>query len=269
MIGKPGRMLARPGMVGVDFTELDDDYLALLAEAIDLEYALPSPRQQLAGSSLIAALKAAGVWSKLDILYVYAGAGSQEFATLNWKAPASFQCLMVNSPIWENAFGFGSDGATSYLDTQWIQNTNGVNYTLNSASISAYMTNTSAVGNRIICGPSSTSSSGRITLAFGSTSAIRINSTLALSPAVASNKITGLHVANRTNSTTVVYSDNRGATTHAQTSNARLTVNSLVMRGGTNYMLEGWRIAEFACGADLVSEDPAYRAAMDAYMESL
>ncbi len=64
----------------------------------------------------ISALIDAGVWSKLDVLYVMAGADSQA-AKLNWKAPSSHTLTAVNSPSFTANRGYTGNGTSSYLET--------------------------------------------------------------------------------------------------------------------------------------------------------
>lgn len=66
-------------------------------------------------NTLIAALKTAGVWDKMDIFYVLAAHDAQA-ARLNWKA-ATFELTLTNAPTFTTDRGYAGDGATSYLDT--------------------------------------------------------------------------------------------------------------------------------------------------------
>lgn len=66
--------------------------------------------------ALITALKVAGVWSRLDCLYVMAAHDAQA-AQLNWKSPGVFRLTPVNSPVFTADRGYAGDGATAYLDS--------------------------------------------------------------------------------------------------------------------------------------------------------
>jgi hypothetical protein len=85
-------------------------------------------------NDLIVSLKASGVWASLDLLYITAAADSQA-GRLNWKNPGSFTLSPSNSPAFVADRGFTGDGATSSLNTGWDASINGVNFTLNSASV--------------------------------------------------------------------------------------------------------------------------------------
>jgi hypothetical protein len=84
--------------------------------------------------ALVGSLKTAGVWSQLDLLYVLAAHDAQA-ARLNWKSPAAFAALTVNSPVFQADRGYTGDGASSRLRTQFTPSTNGVNFIQDSASV--------------------------------------------------------------------------------------------------------------------------------------
>jgi hypothetical protein len=65
--------------------------------------------------ALVGALKDAGVWAKLDLLYVLAAHDAQA-ARLNWVS-ASYALAAVNSPGFLADRGYAGDGSTSYLDS--------------------------------------------------------------------------------------------------------------------------------------------------------
>lgn len=65
--------------------------------------------------TLIRSLKSAGVWSKLDLLYIMAAHDAQS-ARLNWVQDA-YNCSEVNSPAFTVNRGYTGNGSSSYLDT--------------------------------------------------------------------------------------------------------------------------------------------------------
>ncbi|WP_342446987.1 DUF2793 domain-containing protein [Azorhizobium doebereinerae] len=89
------------------------------AEALVARMASPPPtsRRWLI-DRLVGALVAAGVWQKLDALYLLAAADGQA-ARLNWIAPA-YGLTEVNSPGFAADRGYASDGAASYLRTGFV-----------------------------------------------------------------------------------------------------------------------------------------------------
>jgi len=112
----------------------DTDYQAILDRGTALGYALPSIDQRVKQNTFVLALKDAGVWTKTDVLWVFATDGDSDFATLNWKTPASFQCTKVLLPTFASNQGFTGDGLVSYLNTNWAPNPDAVNFLLDSAS---------------------------------------------------------------------------------------------------------------------------------------
>ena len=128
----------------------DTDYSAVLSYATAQGYVLPSKSQQILQDSLVKDLKTAGVWDKLDLFYVFATDGDSDFATLNWKAPSSFQLTKTNSPTFTTNEGFAQSGTAS-LDTGFILDTHGTNYTQNDAGVFVafpILSSTSLVNNR-------------------------------------------------------------------------------------------------------------------------
>ena len=57
------------GQAGFAF---DPDYQAVLDRGTTLGYTLPSSAQQILQNAVVVSLKADGVWSKLDLFYVWA-----------------------------------------------------------------------------------------------------------------------------------------------------------------------------------------------------
>ena len=106
----------------------DTDYQAILDRATTLGYTKPSSSQRALQNTLLVSLKSTGEWSLLDTFYVFANDGSDDFAGINWKSPSSFELTQVNAPTWTSNQGFTGDGASSYLDTGWDIDTNGVNF---------------------------------------------------------------------------------------------------------------------------------------------
>jgi hypothetical protein len=75
----------------------------------------PEVARVAAIDALVRALKAGGIWAKLDLLYLMA-AHDEQAARRNWMGDA-FNLAAVNVPGFVADRGFTGDGATSYLDT--------------------------------------------------------------------------------------------------------------------------------------------------------
>lgn len=75
----------------------------------------PTHARKQAINTCIVALKAAGVWSKLDALWIMAAADSQA-ARRNWIAD-QYNPTTINSPAFAVDRGFTGNGTSSYLTT--------------------------------------------------------------------------------------------------------------------------------------------------------
>jgi len=117
----------------------DADYQAVLDYAATQGYTAPSESQQTLQNTLVTDLKTAGVWDKLDLFYCFATDGDSDYATLNWKAPSSFQTTKVNSPTFTANEGFNG-GNLNYLDTNWSVANDSVNFTETNASMGFWTT---------------------------------------------------------------------------------------------------------------------------------
>lgn len=179
----------------------EDEYKLILARATSLGYTLPSASQQIKQNQLISDLKAAGVWTRLDVLYVFATDGNNSFATLNWKNPNSNQCTLVNTPTFTTNQGFTGNGVSSNIDTNYNPNTfTSPNYLINDASLGWWKrtTGTVASNKRII-----NVTSGRINIANANTNYQMFNTTFGTGngQTIATDfSITGFALTNKTGS---------------------------------------------------------------------
>lgn len=115
------------------------EYQAILDRATALGYTHPSDAQKVKQNTLIADLKTAGIWTLLDVLYVFATDGSNDFALINWKEPSSYLGARVSTPTFTSNQGYNATVVnTQYLTTGWIPSTHGVNYTLNECGMFYY-----------------------------------------------------------------------------------------------------------------------------------
>jgi hypothetical protein len=93
----------------------------------------PSTARKGAYNALIVALKNAGVWQRLDVLYVLA-VGTAQQASLNWINPGTATTSPVGSPVFTTDTGITGSFASSYESTNFSI----TNYTLNDASAFAW-----------------------------------------------------------------------------------------------------------------------------------
>lgn len=91
----------------------------------------PDGARKTAIDTCVRALVAAGVWAKLDALYVFAAHDAQA-ALLNWINPAAFEATAANSPTFTEDEGYAGNGTDSYVDTNCNSGLT-THYTQNSA----------------------------------------------------------------------------------------------------------------------------------------
>lgn len=120
----------------------DTSYQEILNIAVDLGYTLPNDAQQIVQNQLVLDLKAGGVWSELDVFYVFAtGTGATNtFASLNWKTPTSYQATLNNPLTFATNVGF-TNNSTGSISTNFIPSSQGVNYQKDDASRFAWIQN--------------------------------------------------------------------------------------------------------------------------------
>jgi hypothetical protein len=254
------RILGNGGGGGGGF---DADYQAVLDYATAQGYTLPSGGQQTLQNDLVVALKAAGVWSKLDTFANFATDGSSNFALIDWKRLSDYTA--INSPTFTSNEGFTGNGTSSYIDSNYNPNTSGVNYTLNDASISIW--NNTFVLNNFISGVSSNTFN---CLRMSTSSAnVRINmDNNNFTPSVdLSDATKKLRQLNRTSATDATAFQDATSSTHLGVSVSVANENQLILRASGFY--SSTQVAFFAMGASLVAENTNFYNALNTYKTSI
>lgn len=259
-----GLGLSRSGFVG----GFDADYQAVLNRGTTLGYSLPTGTALSSGDTLVRDLKSAGVWDKLDLFYVFATNGDSDFATLNWKTPASFQATKVNAPTFTSLEGFTGDGATSYLNTNWNPTDNGLNYVQNSASFGFYA--------RQICSASDARIGSRVAFNnkmsydFGTVS-FQINQNT--QDSFAGNNSSGLRHINRSGSASAqryINGSINGTTSTLSSSPNNFDFYLLAINsGGSALLFSNNQLSIAFAGADLSAEASDFFTAIETYMDAI
>jgi hypothetical protein len=241
-------------------SSFDADYKAVLNRAVALGYTLPSASQQIIQNNLVLSLKAGGVWTKLDVLYIFANDSGQDFATLNWKAPTLNQSSLIDTPTFTTNEGFEGNGTSSYINTNFNPGVGTNNYTLNNASRYIYTLNVInffdgiefSVANRI----TTSGTAQRINQGTGT-----INSSYSyLSGA-------GMKSIHRTSSTNVELFSGTAQGSRTATSNSIQPENQFISRAFTSYSAN--KVSMYAMGASLVSENTAFVNAFNTYIYNI
>ena len=134
--------LLRRGVIGGGGgAAFDSDYQAVLNKGTAEGYTLPSASQQALQNTLVTSLKAdSNVWDKLDMLFVFANNGSEEYSLIDWKNPTGTLATAYSDIAWASNTGFTGDGVADYIDTGHLAGTTGSNFTTISASMGVYST---------------------------------------------------------------------------------------------------------------------------------
>jgi hypothetical protein len=240
---------------------IDADYYAVLSRGTTLGYTLPDATLQGKQNTLVISLKSAGIWNKLDILKIYA-TNNSNMATLNWKAPASHQTTLVNSPTFTANQGFKGNASTSYLNTNFNPATSGVQYTLNNASRfiylkTAFVTPAMYVLDSVLGIPQNSFQNRSANDQKINQGGHVISSNADLSGA-------GLKVINRTSSTNVELFNGSTQISRTATSTNIHSGNQWVLAGGCDACA-----SVYGMGASLVAENASLKTILDTYINSL
>ena len=134
---------------GTDIIPLfDADYQAVLDYGTAQGYTLPSGGQQTLQNDLVVALKAAGVWSKLDTFANFATDGDSDFALIDWKRLTDYTA--VNSPTFTTNQGFQGNGTSAYINSNFNILNDSVNMLVDDASLGAYVFTATTTGFEIL-----------------------------------------------------------------------------------------------------------------------
>ena len=249
-------ILSTHGFVASSIGQFDANYQAVLNYAITQGYTLPSASQRILQNQLIIDLKAAGIWSKLDTFAVFATDGNSDFALIDWKRLTQYTAF--NSPTFTTNGGFTGNGTSSYISTNFIPSTQGINYTQNNASRIVWISGTSMH----IDGFASFTNA----MLRQSTANHRINSSNLLNSA-ADLSADGWKSINRTSSTNVELFQATTQNSRTQTSTVYPSTAQWVLRNQSNYSTNNVKL--YGMGASLVSENTNFYNAVNTYLTSL
>jgi hypothetical protein len=239
----------------------DPSYQAVLDYASTIPTCvLPNTTQQVKQNQLVIDLKAAGIWNKLDTFAVFATNGNSDFALIDWKRLTGYT---NNNCTFTTNGGFVGNGTNAYIDTNFNPSIGTNNYTLGDANRSMYMDLRS--GNTPMDGISLASRNRTI---FSSSPAQQVNQGTSSNSGGFTNWLNdGLHMLNRTNSTTVIGIIDTTSTTRSSSMTIIENSNQWILRASTTYAAHRVRI--YSMGASLVAEANAYNTAINNYITSL
>lgn len=213
----------------------------------------------------IAALKAAGTWSKRSGIYLIAAHDAQA-ARLNLKADA-FNLLAIGSPSWVADRGYQGDGTGAYLDTGYNLSSGGGLYQQTSANVAAWSL-TSAISAGSIIG-AFVGGTGTNINQRGTSDAFtaRVNGATAIGTTNADGS--GYYSANR--SGTSVRSGKNGVSIISGSQSADALINftlRVLTASGTSFRADRAAFAAFG-GSLTEAEEAAEYAAIRTYLQAL
>jgi hypothetical protein len=99
----------------------------------------PNAATKAAQQAFVNSLTSAGVWAKLDGLWVFATHSNDDGeALINWVDPTGTAATAVNSPTFTQYEGMAGNGSTSYINLQYNPSSDGSNFVQDSASFGFY-----------------------------------------------------------------------------------------------------------------------------------
>lgn len=230
-------MLLRPGLVG-DVGHTQSKGVGYTAEALALFARFTTPPTEARKgliNALIVALKAAGVWTKLDAFYMLAAADAQA-AQRNWKADA-YNLSPQSAPTFDADRGYTGNGTSSYLATSFNPFTAGGQFALNSAHIGVY-SRTSGTAQSLEIGARLSNVSQQTVLQLRNASdqfTARINQDVVSDVATGVTDGSGHFVGSRTGaSARSLYRNGSALTASVEASTAMPNFEIFILAGNTN-----------------------------------
>jgi hypothetical protein len=109
---------------GVTNNGFESEYSAVISEAIQQGYTLPTLADQIKQNNIVKYLKEAGIWTTLDRFYWFRDSGDDDFKSIDWTTPtatkATYNGTYLSRPIttaegWE---GYGNTNNTHVIPHQ-------------------------------------------------------------------------------------------------------------------------------------------------------
>ncbi len=228
----------------------------------------PKRKRSFLIDDLIGALIDAGIWAKLDLLWIMAAADAQA-ACLNWKNPAN-ALTPISAPSFAANAGYQGNGASSYLDSGIAWNSLS-QMSLDSASIFAWVNDgtDSAASVYAVGQASGTTRHSLAPRSAVSGGTIRGNLNGNTSSFAAQATIMGLTHINRSGPTaSEAYKNGVAAGTTSDTTTGFASQNVTLLKHTSIYA--DYRLACAGIGASLTStEAAALHTALAAYLSGL
>jgi hypothetical protein len=243
------------------------EYQEILYYATSQGWQLPTPRQQFLQNELLTTLISEGIFSQLDTLYVMATNGSQEFSTINWVNPGTYNLIAAGAtpPTFSSGNGWTATGA-GYMDTQFVFS-GSPKLQQTSATVFAFVE--TALNAATILGHAGTDGANELTLRFINQSTINTRIMTNTSSANSINFAgTGLKQGYSTGTNAQsYYEDGAFLTSQTRTSQGPDVLNPVALfRQGNTYAASGLRVSVLGFGENTVSKEQQLSDAINTYM---
>jgi hypothetical protein len=209
------------------------------------------------------AIKAAGVWAKLDVLCVFRGSGGGA-AELDWKRLTkvkNYDC------VFDTTQGFIGDASIpAYIDTNFAA-TAGTNYTQNNASRYFFPYAFSGAGPMDGSIQGGGGSRNKMLLNNSTSHKINQNGTVPLSSTFQYTTTVQPKSIHRTSATDVTLFNGTTSANRTAVSTALSAVKLYILRDTNDYA--DHTVAAYAAGASMVAENTAFVAAWNTYITAL
>lgn len=216
-----------------------------------------------------------GVWAKLDVFYLFAQySNSDSEALKNWVNPGTFDANAVSAPTFTALEGFTGNGSSSYIDTLWNPNDDGVNLALDDVCAFAYQRTNGPSGDYLF-GCQDVGTNGINMLPYfsvGTTGYVQVNDATTIGWVAGATNL-GFYLVERTASNErAVYKNNVSLANDAQASTNLPDFKMYVLaRSASNTAgsFGAQQVSVFGAGASLSSgERTALMNAIETYMDS-
>ena len=228
------------------------------------QYEDTHPSKSILQNQFMIAIKAAGVWAKLDVLCVFRGSGDGS-ALVDWKRLSAV--TNINKCSFDNTQGFiGNSLMSAYIDTNFAA-TAGTNYTQNNAS--RYFFPYAFSGAGPMDGSIQGGGGSRNKMLLNDSTSHKINQ-LGTTPLSSTFEYTATvqpKSIHRTSATDVTLFNGTTSASRTALSTALSTAKLYILRDTNDYA--DHTVAAYAAGASMVAENTAFVAAWNTYITAL
>lgn len=209
------------------------------------------------------AIKAAGVWAKLDVLCVFKGSGDGA-ALVDWKRLSEVTNIDCD---FDSTQGFIGDASIpAYIDTNFAA-TAGTNFTQNNASRYFFPYAFSGTGPMDGSIQGGGGSRNKMLLNNSTSHKINQNGTVPLSSTFEYTTTVQPKSIHRTSATAVTLFNGTTSASRTAVSDTLVGVNLYILRDTNDYA--DHTVAAYAAGASMVAENTAFVAAWNTYITAL